>query len=249
MRKSLSAHRLLKPALLLIATGLLSACQNPTTLQMNPNLQFKSTVDAPATPSIIQAYMDIADEMIKDSTDIIAMDRTIHGIRPTLDTNPPQQLAANDDVKFDRYQSMYFKVYKVEVVDQYKMPISTNYDEHLLVTPNDAVHEWANRLRPTGGVNKLQVVITDARMIPASAATGDQKRYDGSLSIELRICNREGVVLSSITSSAIQSASISDANRKAALNEMLSRLIDSTNGDLETKMTKDFSLYIDRAKV
>jgi len=238
-----SASCFIKP-FLLIGMGILGGCADTPGFR---DIQFKGATSAPATPSIVQAYQDMVGEMWSDTVEIASMDRTLHGVRPSIDPIPPQN-PTTQTVSFDRYQSLYFKVYKVEVVDQYKMPVSLNYDEHLLVMPNDAVHEWANRLRPTGGVNKLQVVITDARMEPTLAG-GAQKRYDGRLSIEMRICTRDGTVLSSVKSSSVQSATVSEENRKAALNDMLLRLIDSTNGELERKISRQFSSYIDRKAV
>ena len=217
--------------------GLLGGCTAPD------GMRYKMTASAPATTSLQQAYTDLIDEMWSDTKEVVAMDRYKHGIRPALDTIPSQK--ATQEVAFDHYDSMYFKVYKVEVVDQYSAPVSTDYNEHLPVTASDAVHSWANRLRPTGGVNKLQVVIRDARMAPTDGG------YDVSLAIDMRICSRDGKVLASISSSAVQSALVAGKDydsRKAALNAMLLKLIDSANTELENKLAKNFSPFMERAK-
>ena len=230
---------------ILLASMLLSACDQPI-----PGMYYKGTASAPATPSITQAYTDIADEMWSDTKEIVAMDRYTNGIRPSLNTIPASyaQGTSPDNVSFDRYQSLYFKVYTVEVVDQYKAPVSLDYSLHLPVDPTDAVHSWAARLRPTGGLNKLQVVIKDAHMQPA----GTDRHYDAGMIIEMRICTRDGEILASVSSGSVQTADISGAAgvdaRKAALNQTLMQLIDKINGDLENKMAKDFSPYMDHSK-
>jgi hypothetical protein len=127
-----------------------------------------------------------------------------------------------------------------------------DYREHLPVDTSEAVHSWAGRLSPTGGVNKLQVVIKDAPIQNASNADGN-KHYDARLTIEMRICSRDGTVLATASSVTAQSATdvhgaAGFTDRKVALNAMLARLIDTINGDLESKMARNFSPYIDRAK-
>lgn len=229
-----------------VVCGLLSGCNEP----LIPGMRYQSTVSAPVTDSIQQAYTDIFDEMWEDTKEIVAMDRYRHGIRPTRDIIPVQTASA--EASFDRYDSMYFKVYAIEVIDQYKAPISMDYREHLPVDTSEAVHSWANRLRPTGGVNKLQVVIKDAPILNASTEGGN-KRYNASLTVEMRICARDGTVLATISSLTAQSSADIGGmagvdSRKAALNHMLARLIDSINGDLENKMARNFSPYIDRSK-
>ncbi len=236
----------LKPLLLLFAMLTLSACEG----QSPYGIRYKMTASAPATDSLVESYGQLAEEMWTDTQDVLQADRWRHGVHPALDTIP-KQVAEPQAVAFDHYNSMYFKVYKVEVVDQYAAPVSTNYDDHLPVTATEAVHSWAGRLRPTGGVNKLQVVIKDARMVPQPGSDAD-KRYDVSLAVEMRITDRNGVVLASVTTSAAQSANIKSINdydgRKASLNAMLLKLIDSTNAQLEMQLAKNFSSFIDRSK-
>ncbi len=248
MKKFQHLRQALKFIVAFSLAGVLSGCDQPI-----PGMYYKSTVSAPPTASITQAYQDIADEMWADTKEIVAMDRYRHGIRPALDKTPVQYAQADTlgNVTFDRYQSLYFKVYSVEVIDQYKAPISMDYREHLPVDTSDAVHSWANRLRPTGGLNKLQVVIKDAPI--QNASLNGNKHYDARLAIEMRICSRDGTVLASVSSiSAQQAMDVNGAAgadmHKAALNSMLSRLIDTINGDLESKMAHNFSPYIDHAK-
>ena len=231
------------PSCLCLGAVLLSGCEAPE------GMRYKMTASAPATTSLGQAYSDIAGEVFSDTMDIIAMDRYRHGIRPPLDTIPVA--SAEEDVSFDKYQSLYFKVYKVEIVDEYDAPVPLDYSKHLPVDPIDAVHSWAGRLRPTGGLNKLQVVIKDAHVQDKQNDSAN-KHYDAGLTIEMRICSRDGAVLASVSSVSVQSADIdgkagNDA-RKAALNEALLKLIDQVNGDLEHKIAKNFSPYIDHDK-
>jgi hypothetical protein len=197
----------------------------------------------------VGAYGDLLSEWFDNASEVVSMDRYRHGIRPTMESAPPEP--SHEDQMFDSYQSMYFKVSAVDVVDQYNAPVPMDYREHLMVYPVDAVHSWASRLRPTGGVNKLQVIIKDAHVMPVggSAQVASNRRYDAGMVIEMRIVGRGGQVLASVSSSSAQVADISEAAgieaRQAMLNQTLARLIDSINGDLETKMARNFSPYID----
>jgi len=101
-------------------------------------------------------------------------------------------------------------------------------------------------------VNKLQVIIRDAPIQNASATDGSN-RYDARLLVEMRITSRDGAVLASVSSVTAQSAAQVTGGagtdmRRAALNDMLARLIDTVNGDLEHKMAQDFVHYIDRTR-
>ena len=231
------------PLWLCLGAVLLSGCEAPE------GMRYKMTASAPATTSLSQAYSDIAGEVFSDTMDIVAMDRYRHGVRQPLDMTPAA--AADTEVAFDNYQSLYFKVYKVEVVDQSGAQVSLDYSQHLPVDPIDAVHSWAGRLRPTGGLNKLQVVIEDAHL-QDKQGDGANKHYVAGLTIEIRICSRDGIVLESVSSISMQSADVDSAAgvdaRKAALNQALLKLIDQVNGDLEHKIAKNFSPYIDHNK-
>jgi hypothetical protein len=91
-------------------------------------------------------------------------------------------------------------------------------------------------------------------MVPVEGAAMQvaDRHYDAGMIIEMRIVSRNGRVLASVSSSSAQSAQVSGAAgadvRKAVLNQTLARLINTINGDLESKMARNFSPYIDHAK-
>jgi|GEM_PF-1415361 len=244
------SHRLLHTLSLLAIIAGASSCTSPD------SYKYKMSPHSPATSSLWDSYTDPLPGFWSDTKALF---------KSGMETNftlmgPPKASAVrekHEETNFKRYTPVYLKVYKVSVVEDYQSPRREPNVEHLLaISPTDAVQSWSNRLRSSGGIYHMEVVIRNASVVSSPAQDGNaenpNRRYDATLDIELRIYNRSGVLTASVGTVANRSAMIREQTgadeRRDIFRRMMFDLMDMANSQLEQKMFKHFTAYIDYSK-
>lgn len=227
-----------------------SACQSPDTYK------YKMSPYSPATSSLWDAYTDPLPGWWSDTK---ALFKSGMSTSFTLQGPPatPKPRGGNEQVNFNRYSPVYLKVYKISVVDEYAQPKREPNVEHLLaVSPSEAVQSWSSRLRTSGGIYSMDIVIRDASVVshrmPAQAeydVENPKRRYDARLEVELRIYDRSGRLQSSVATVANRSAIMREHTtadvRRVIFQRLMVDLIEIANSGLEQKMFRHFSPFID----
>lgn len=151
-------------------------------------------------------------------------------------------------------------VAEIKVVDEYTSPASTPYVEHLFpTTPAEGVHRWVGeRIQARGKHNILEVTIKDASVIAVDLPrtqgiqgvfTKDQaKRYDGKLSVELRIyAPGELMSKANVSADITQSQTIAEdatpVEREALFNNLTLQMLSRMNTELEKNIRLYFNNY------
>lgn len=175
--------------------------------------------------------------------------------------DPPKEPLVPVELSFTRYLPIYLNVANVDFVEEYKSPGREPNVEHLLpLTPAEAMRTWIkDRVRAVGLNHTLQVIIRDAKVVAVELpAQGEgvqeyfsgapDRRYDARLEVELRVYGDTAMSQASIVVVATQSSTISKAatvyERKAAFMDILYRLMESSNAELEKQIFKYFTPYI-----
>jgi hypothetical protein len=154
-----------------------------------------------------------------------------------------------EPLRFEQLGTVAFDAATVQIVDEYRSPMTAPNVEHRAPTPlMEATHRWvAEHFHATGTSGTIQVIIRDARMIEtqlprtegvAAVFTTDQsQRYDGRL--EIRITGQSprtgfsGYVQATAARSATVAEDISLAAREQAWNMMVQTLISDVSVQLD----------------
>ena len=169
------------------------------------------------------------------------------------DTPPP--------LSFTKYQPIILDVGSIEFVDEYKSPMQDPYVEHRLpYSPAEAMHIWVkDRIRANGNEKTLQVIIKDARVVVSTLPNssgflsmmgiGDNKRYDLSLVVEMRIYGRDSAMsLASLQVSTTRNITINERTsaheREVMFRNMVADSMEVMNAELEKNIFTYFGSNI-----
>lgn len=160
---------------------------------------------------------------------------------------PPQRNF--QPLSFSQYGTLAIDAGSIDVVDQYKPPMSGGNVDHLAPTPPlEAVRRWASdRLKPQGGSGMLRVVIKDASIkevaLPRTTGltgtfTKDQAwRYDGRIEVEIvgkhpgRLFDGNTSAMVTRSTSVPEDASLLD--RERTWQDLTQRMMEALNTGLE----------------
>lgn len=172
-----------------------------------------------------------------------------------VQSDPPPPLS------FTRYQPILLNVGTIDFVEEYKSPMKPPYVEHLMpYSPTEAMRIWVkDRIRATGSEHTLQVIIKDARVLATKAEKNSgvlgfmrltsDKRYDLSLTVEMRIYGRESAMSeASLNVSTTRTIHISDITpvheKNVRFQQMIADAMESINAELEKNMFSYFGSFI-----
>lgn len=160
---------------------------------------------------------------------------------------------------FRQFQPIYLNVSSIEMVEEYKSPMTPPNVEHLMpYSPADAMQIWVKqRLKATGGTKTMQVILKDASVVEKTlpekgGLTGlvmsPDKQYDARLEVELRIYGDAALSEASVnvvsTQMLVMNDSLSAAERQLKFRQMANALMATTNAELEKNIAQYLSAYV-----
>jgi hypothetical protein len=164
-------------------------------------------------------------------------------------------------LSFTQYQPIYLNVTSIEMVEEYKSPMSNPNVEHLLpYSPAEAMRIWVrDRLRAIGNDRTLQVIIKDGSVTVTQLPVGggfmgffkssQDKRYDAKLAVELRIFGGESALAeANVVVNAKHSITLGENasvyERDVAFREMIAEMMEGVNAELEKNIFKYMGNHI-----
>lgn len=151
-------------------------------------------------------------------------------------------------LSFTHFQPIYMAVSSIQVVEEYKSPQRPPYIEHLIpYSPAEAMRIWVrDRMRTAGGEKTMQVIVRNGSV--TATDTGNGRRYDAKLEVELRIYG-EGVISEASvfingTRSATISSLASDSERNRTFRKLIGDLMEELNAEMEKNLYQYMGKYI-----
>ena len=158
---------------------------------------------------------------------------------------------------FKRYQPIYMKVSKIEVLEEYRSPnVAPNVEHMMSYSPADAMQIWVKqRLRAAGGPKTMQVIIKDASVVgqdvPGSDVMfgwGGTRQYDTRLEVELRVYGDAALSEASVGVVATRTlklpASASVATRDQKFRAMIEEMMTTVNAEMEKNIFQHLGSYV-----